>query len=51
MSYMNISDGLTVLGTKEIIKALELPQRTGVAFGNHFSNVSKGNYSGHLVLI
>lgn len=39
MSYMNISHGLNVLGTKAIIKALELPQRMGVAFGNHFTNI------------
>lgn len=49
MSYTKTCDGLGLLGTNAI-KALEPLQRTGVAFGNHFSNISKGNYSGHLEL-
>lgn len=51
MSFMNSSDGLNIPGTKAVIKALQLPQRTEVAFGNHFSNFARGNYSGHLALI
>lgn len=39
MSYMNIPDDLNVRGTKAIRKALELPQRMGVAFCNHFTNI------------
>lgn len=41
MPYMNISDDLNIPGTKAIVKTLELPQRTGVAFSNHFSSFSR----------